>query len=68
MWNEKMSEPPFYDFDDFESGLDEDEFDFDDCGMMPDGLCSMAGSEWCDWECPHNRLPSPSPYQDNTNG
>lgn len=26
-----------------------------DCGMMPDGTCSLAGSEDCDWECPRNR-------------
>jgi hypothetical protein len=24
----------------------------DDCGKMPDGSCSMAGSEDCDFECP----------------
>jgi len=30
------------------------EFDeFDDCGKMPDGQCTKAGSEECDWECPH---------------
>ena len=23
-----------------------------ECGMMPDGYCSMAGSEDCDWRCP----------------
>lgn len=22
------------------------------CGMMPDGICSYAGSEYCDWHCP----------------
>ena len=24
----------------------------DECGLMHDGSCSMAGSEYCDWECP----------------
>lgn len=24
-------------------------------GMHPVGLCRLAGTEWCDWECPHNR-------------
>lgn len=24
----------------------------DECGKMRDGSCSMAGSEYCDWECP----------------
>ena len=28
----------------------------DDCGMLPDGSCTMAGSEWCDWECPNSLL------------
>lgn len=22
-----------------------------DCGMMADGFCSKAGSEYCDWDC-----------------
>jgi len=25
----------------------------DECGMMPDGQCTLAGSEWCDWNCPN---------------
>jgi hypothetical protein len=24
--------------------------------MMPDGYCSKAGSEECDWECPRGGL------------
>lgn len=37
------------DFDDdpddgYESGVD--------CGITPDGYCTKAGSEECDWECP----------------
>lgn len=23
-----------------------------ECGRMPDGSCTMAGSEYCDFECP----------------
>lgn len=30
-----------------DDGFDE----FDDCGMMPNGQCTKAGSEECDWEC-----------------
>lgn len=47
----------FYD-DEQDGDFEEDgEFDFD-CGAMfgPKGEpmgCSMAGSEDCDWECPH---------------
>lgn len=25
-----------------------------DCGMLPDGTCTLAGTEDCDWECPHS--------------
>lgn len=34
--------------DDFELGFDNDE-----CMLMPDGQCMAAGSEYCDFECPH---------------
>lgn len=30
------------------------EEDFFDCGMMPDGYCTKAGSEECVWDCPRN--------------
>ena len=23
----------------------------DDCGLQPNGLCLLAGTEWCDWKC-----------------
>jgi hypothetical protein len=23
-----------------------------ECGKDPDGYCSMAGTEYCDWDCP----------------
>lgn len=47
-----MSDPHYY--DDYDCDELEDEFEFD-CGLGPDGQCSMAGSEDCDWECPHSR-------------
>lgn len=25
-----------------------------ECVQMPDGSCTMAGSEYCDFECPFN--------------
>jgi|SRR5579872_3723410 len=34
---------------------DEEEFDYEDCGLMRDGQCMKAGSEECDFECP-NRM------------
>lgn len=38
-----------------EPGMDPDEEDGDylDCHMGPDGLCGKAGSEECDFECPY---------------
>lgn len=44
-------------------GDDYDEFDEEDreadCGRWDNGAltrhCRLAGSEWCDWECPLNR-------------
>lgn len=23
-----------------------------DCGLTDDGYCMLAGTEYCDWECP----------------
>lgn len=31
-------------------GEGDDEFE-EECGLGPDGLCSMAGTEHCDWDC-----------------
>jgi hypothetical protein len=25
--------------------------EYEDCGLMPNGQCTRAGSEECDWEC-----------------
>ena len=33
---------------------DDDDAEFE-CGQMPDGTCFLAGSEWCDWDCPYSR-------------
>ncbi len=43
--------------DDAEYTDDEDDelAGFEDCGMMRDGMCRLAGTEWCDWDCPRNR-------------
>ncbi len=42
------------DYWDDDGDIEEDE-DWDDCGMMPDGQCTQAGTEWCDWGCPRSR-------------
>jgi len=49
--------------DEFEDDLDDYEEDRDpfeealmNCGLVGNtGLCTKAGSEECDWECPFNR-------------
>jgi hypothetical protein len=42
---------PEPEFDDDPSIDDEDDM-LENCGMWPDGTCSLAGTEWCDWDCP----------------
>lgn len=33
---------------------EDDEMDREhDCGLMDDGQCALAGTEWCDFECPY---------------
>jgi hypothetical protein len=33
-------------------GINDDEkFDWIDCGLGPDGQCSQAGTEYCDFDC-----------------
>lgn len=34
-----------------EGGLDDAEME---CGMTSSGLCTLAGTEHCDWDCPYN--------------
>jgi hypothetical protein len=47
-------DPP--DDDEFDGYTDEDAIDdlIDECGQDRDGYCSMAGSEYCSFECPFN--------------
>lgn len=36
---------------------DEQEYledEFDECGQTPDGYCQLAGTEYCDFECPYS--------------
>lgn len=48
-------------FDDYEDYDGEDNWDDPlaeaemNCGLMRDGYCTMAGSEYCDWDCPFSR-------------
>lgn len=45
-----MGRDPDYLFEDeFDGEFDDD--DFDDCALMPDGQCMLAGTEFCDWDC-----------------
>lgn len=45
-WDDDMA---FDDRDDDEEAEDEAELN---CGELPEGGCSLAGTEWCDWSCP----------------
>lgn len=38
---------------DYEDDFTDEDDDFDECGLMADGQCLAAGSEWCDFECPY---------------
>jgi hypothetical protein len=38
--------------DDDDRDWDDDESDLDDCGLMEDGQCTQAGTEYCDFGCP----------------
>lgn len=32
-----------------------DDDPMDECGYIPgEGVCMLAGTEWCDWDCPFN--------------
>lgn len=38
--------------DEIEDCLDDDDSYIDDeCCLMPDGQCMLAGTEFCDWDC-----------------
>jgi hypothetical protein len=39
------------DWDGYEDDLFDEESDYVDCGLMPDGQCTKAGTEECDWDC-----------------
>jgi len=42
-----------YDYDDDDGPTDDDAIEalMDECGMVEDG-CNLAGTEYCDWDCP----------------
>lgn len=44
-------DPDLYFYDD-EEDADEDGIAEMNCGELPEGGCSLAGTEWCDWSCP----------------
>lgn len=31
----------------------EEDDSFDNCGQLDDGSCMLAGTEYCDFECPY---------------
>jgi len=48
-----MIGPDDFDYDD---DIDDGELgDEEECQMNPeDGTCALAGTEFCDWDCPYN--------------
>lgn len=42
-------------YDDERDYHEEDDEDYFDCGWVTGMGCTKAGSEECDWECPHRR-------------
>jgi len=34
-----------------DEGFDDEDDYLDECALMPDGQCMLAGTEFCDWEC-----------------
>lgn len=49
--NDDDEEEPDYALDDED---DDDDLDDLSCGELPEGGCSLAGTEWCDWKCSHS--------------
>lgn len=56
-----------------EEEADDDLAEYDiNCGLAARGGCTLAGTEWCDWSCPHSaeaphnrrRKPRPMPLFD----
>lgn len=45
-------EDDFADPDEWGSEDDSDEEMAGECRKMPDGQCLLAGSEWCEFDCP----------------
>lgn len=43
-----------YEPDEFDRDVDDDD-DWSDCSMGPDGYCGQAGSEYCEFECSFRR-------------
>lgn len=45
----------FYDDDEDEyEETEQVENDLEECGQVPEGGCLMAGTEYCDFECPYH--------------
>lgn len=52
--NPKTDFLPVEYFDD-DCDLGDDDNWMDECGYVPgSGVCMLAGTEHCDWECPYN--------------
>jgi len=50
-----IDDDPDYEWDDDNEEYDDGDEDWFDCHMTADGLCGMAGSEECEFECPYRQ-------------
>lgn len=44
-------EVPEWAYDDLHDDVEDGDGIEVDCGLMLDGQCLLAGTEWCDWDC-----------------
>ena len=51
-----MFGPDTWEYND-EPEPDEEDGEYEDCGLMPNGQCTKAGTEECDWSCGALGLP-----------
>ncbi len=51
-----MTPPMLHEYWEDDGSYEEDD-PTDECGLMDDGQCMLAGTEWCDFECPFRDSP-----------
>lgn len=44
------------DYEPYDDEWDEEETALEECGQVPQGGCLMAGTEFCDFDCPYRDI------------